>query len=344
MEGAGTKNMSPILIIGYPRSGSTLLRSIIASHPDVYMVNEPELFRFLFNLGLSASRPVEKKDREIIFKHLNTPDLKSNIHLHINSLPAKYLDGFVENDSLNSFRLVYEYLIGKTGKQFWGEKSLDNSFLIEEIYETFKDVFFIQINRDPRSSIRSRILKKYPKYQGEDGFLEKPPKITEIKLYLRNALILADFSTRWAKYVGSALSKLQKLSKENYCIIKYEDLINDPEKTLELVFNSMGIRYIPGLHSEQNRKNDVISTFDDSQYHTNVSEPLDVSRSEAYNRIASVYQYIIAKYSGEVAKSIGYDFSDINPGYFYRTLNNLVFSKKLRNFYGAIRRGGIKKH
>ena len=70
--------MNPILIIGYPRSGSTLLRSILGSHPDINMINEPEVLALLCNLGFTPSGAIEKKDREVIMAHLKSPNLKSN--------------------------------------------------------------------------------------------------------------------------------------------------------------------------------------------------------------------------------------------------------------------------
>ena len=227
--------MNPILIIGYPRSGSTLLRSILGSHPDINMINEPEVLALLCNLGFTPSGAIEKKDREVIMAHLKSPNLKSNTKLHIDSLPAAYLDSFVDDDSLNSLRLVYEFLMNIGDRPFWGEKSLHNSFLIQEIYEMYKDAFFIQLNRDPRSSLRSHILKKYPEYETKEGFLEKPPKLGEMKQYVRNVLNLAYYSTKWSNYIEASLDKLEKLPKENYCIIKYEDLVTNPDKTLEII-------------------------------------------------------------------------------------------------------------
>ena len=58
-EGGGNEGSAPILIVGLPRSGSTLIEQILASHPDVEGTHElPDLGRTARSIG------VERDDRK----------------------------------------------------------------------------------------------------------------------------------------------------------------------------------------------------------------------------------------------------------------------------------------
>ncbi|MDJ0748343.1 MAG: sulfotransferase [Woeseiaceae bacterium] len=55
-EGSGDDSDAPIFIVGLPRSGSTLIEQILASHPDVEGTHElPDLGRVARSIGLSRS-------------------------------------------------------------------------------------------------------------------------------------------------------------------------------------------------------------------------------------------------------------------------------------------------
>ncbi len=55
-EACGNDSNAPILIVGLPRSGSTLIEQILASHPDVEGTHElPDLGRVARSIGLSRS-------------------------------------------------------------------------------------------------------------------------------------------------------------------------------------------------------------------------------------------------------------------------------------------------
>jgi len=55
-EGSGDSSHAPIFIVGLPRSGSTLIEQILASHPDVEGTHElPELSRVARSIGLKRT-------------------------------------------------------------------------------------------------------------------------------------------------------------------------------------------------------------------------------------------------------------------------------------------------
>ena len=56
LAGAGDSTQAPVFIVGMPRSGTTLVEQILASHPEVYGAGELALLRDLVS-GISVSEP-----------------------------------------------------------------------------------------------------------------------------------------------------------------------------------------------------------------------------------------------------------------------------------------------
>ena len=55
--GAGSRDETPIFVVGLPRSGSTLVEQILASHPSVYGAGRSHLYRLVSVKGSSTSCP-----------------------------------------------------------------------------------------------------------------------------------------------------------------------------------------------------------------------------------------------------------------------------------------------
>ena len=84
-KGNGNPSRLPIFIVGMPRSGSTLVEQILASHPDVYAAGERGYFR-------EAVRALDAQTGGAHFPE-NVPDLTAE---QLRALGANYLDRVVK--------------------------------------------------------------------------------------------------------------------------------------------------------------------------------------------------------------------------------------------------------
>ena len=106
------KLKNPIYIVGFPRSGTTLLRSILSQHSLVCLINEPELLLALRQAGyrvderiavskelIDALKKIGPCNRYLCCSNINDQSLlfKDNEHLY--------------------FKEIYERLLLQNGKE-----------------------------------------------------------------------------------------------------------------------------------------------------------------------------------------------------------------------------------
>jgi Sulfotransferase family len=61
---------TPVFIVGYPRSGTTLLMAMLGSHPEITMFNEPMLIRDMREWGLGFKGCVEGRGKVELLQKL----------------------------------------------------------------------------------------------------------------------------------------------------------------------------------------------------------------------------------------------------------------------------------
>ena len=122
---------APIFIIGCPRSGTTLIRVILDSHPNICCGPETHLIR-------------------------NLKPIKDNIHENWNRLEPYGLTENIANKKLSEiFSIFHENYMKLKNKKRWAEKTPDNIFYIDVINEFFPNCQFINVIRDGRDVVCS---------------------------------------------------------------------------------------------------------------------------------------------------------------------------------------------
>ncbi|RLF27775.1 MAG: hypothetical protein DRN08_01535 [Thermoplasmata archaeon] len=121
----------PIFIIGCPRSGTTLVRVILDSHPNICCGPETHMFR-----------DIEK--------------FRKNILHRWNMLQPYGVDKKAINQKLKEFFLLFtENYVSTKKKKRWAEKTPDHIFYVDLIDELFPDCQFINVIRDGRDVVCS---------------------------------------------------------------------------------------------------------------------------------------------------------------------------------------------
>jgi tetratricopeptide (TPR) repeat protein len=137
IDGAGLSTARPVFVFGLPRSGTSLVEQILASHPDVYGAGElflgPQTFEAIPAVVRGADSPldcVDKLDRGSISR-----------------LAARHLDGLRAFDGGSSPRIV--------------DKSPQNYQLIGLLAALFPRATFIHCRRDLRDVALSCWLTEF---------------------------------------------------------------------------------------------------------------------------------------------------------------------------------------
>jgi len=205
----------PILIIGAPRSGTTLLTTMLDAHPHIFMANESKIFvRILPHMNKYPS-PVNKQTANKIIKRLKTQELH-----YINSLPTatEVLGAQGDMDLATFLRSLFELLAEKEGKRRWGEKTAVSYRQLDLICKTYPDALLLAMERSP-FEIAASYEKINPKWGSLGGIIH------------------------WLDFKQSLARKAPPTPR--ILIVSYENLITNPKSTLEDVCDHIGEKFDP---------------------------------------------------------------------------------------------------
>ena len=143
----------PILILGSPRSGTTLVRLLLNAHSEVCAPDELIFFgKAVFPAGARrwGRGEVPQATLANFVSHLTArlPAVsEEEVWNAIHALPRR--------DPRGVFVAVMEMLAANAGKPRWAEKTPGNVFYADVLAEMFPDAKFIFVRRDPRAVVAS---------------------------------------------------------------------------------------------------------------------------------------------------------------------------------------------
>lgn len=208
----------PIFIVGAPRSGTTLLRLILDRHPAIAIPDETEFFHFVYNRRRTfGDLSVPRNRQRLIHQYLATEHIR-RLGLDLTALHETLMregTGYPEFfSSLLRFNATHH------GKQIPGEKSPYHALAVELLCAWFPDCRVIHLIPDPRDVAASMMRMPWA---------------------ARSVLVSA---LAWRK---CNLTACQSSRRTNYLMLRYEDLVADPEKQVGRICRHAGVEYAPGL-------------------------------------------------------------------------------------------------
>jgi len=208
-----TSNKPPILIIGPPRSGTTLLATMLNSHPDIFMANEAKVFVRILPHNNNYPSPINERTAKSIIHRLETQELH-----YLQPLPeAKEILRENTNMDLAAFlRSLFETLAHREGKKRWGEKTAVAYRQLPLIRRCFPDALLIGLERNPYE-IAASYMRINPKW-GALGAL-----------------------VHWLDF-RRAVAR-ENFKEANIQMVSYEELISNPETVLRNVCAYVGEEY-----------------------------------------------------------------------------------------------------
>lgn len=228
---------SPVFIIGPPRSGSTILYQLITNFFDVsYIDNLMHLSRENLFFGLWLSKLFYKNKSHNTFmsdygntqKHgLHAPSEGGNIWYRWFDKSVTYFEkDSLSNKKINSINRIFKAILNKYNKPLI-IKNLMFSQRIKALSQIYPNSKFIVIKRSPEFNAQS-IYKAKLKMPKNEWWSTKPKNYKKLL-----NLSLIEQSVSQVYFLEKQIHEdLGLFPKENITSIKYEDLINASEKTL----------------------------------------------------------------------------------------------------------------
>jgi protein-tyrosine sulfotransferase len=221
----------PIFIIGVPRSGTTLVRTILDSHPEIACGPETP--------WLAPHQP-----RSIGALHRFLCDDKLGVCASF---------GLDRDTVTRASRRMAEDLFGAyahlRGKSRWAEKTPDNLLHLEFLLELFPDARLIHIVRDPLDvAISTSVIPEHRKgiSASHEKLLQLGPGVT-VGNNAFNALLRR---SHWDRLIHAGLSGRDVLR------VAYERLVRSPEVVAREICAHVGEDYDPAMLEYERAEHD----------------------------------------------------------------------------------------
>ena len=229
----------PVEIMGYPKSGTTLLLSLLDYHPQL-VVFPFELKYFQRIIGPSYYRNIPKQEKiDILFNKVGLNrfqndkiDYREGVAYGNHDFSDIDYSLFKDSvlDRINNAKSDKEIMLSviesfydveqsdKRDKRAWVEKTPYNNYYFPLMKKWFgDDMVCLHVIRDPYDNFASYRKKLFP------------------------TLTIKRFCSDWI--FSKALIPLAKKMIKNYHVIQYEDLVNEPEKTMKKVCEWINIDF-----------------------------------------------------------------------------------------------------
>jgi len=268
-------NNIPFFILGNPRSGTTLFRLMLNSHPSIVVPPESGFMQWWYN---KYGNTTKLDFDNIVFIEKLVKDILSSKKIEEWSLTTNDLIDIIPDNRPKNYAefcvLVYKlYGISKGKKDFIiGDKNnyyINHLDVLNKIYPQAKYIHLVRDGRDVASSYLNL------------------NKIDSKSVYKPNLPVdIEDIANEWKNNVDAIDSFIKQKSSLK---VKYESLITKPEETLRIVTDFLQIDYSHEMLNYYNKDNfdEPNSTID---WKKKTMKKVDSSNLNKYKKVLSIEQ------------------------------------------------------
>jgi hypothetical protein len=232
----------PVFICGHPKSGTSLLRAMLDSHPELLVYPEEtvffrrylpkargktleeklvladELLLHIFSWNQIAPPPSQKDFPDRDYSDVPFPKVREAYR----QLAVQRLrhDGDLLFNALAAYGMVTDNLYEETHR--WVEKTPYNERFVKQILAWWPEALFIHVIRDPRDNYAT-YKRKHPEWSVES------------------------FARSWRDSTQEGLAYQARLGSQHYWVMRYEDLVRHPEEYIQKICTFLGIQDDPTL-------------------------------------------------------------------------------------------------
>ncbi len=318
IQNTNNSNIPFFFILGRPRSGTTLIQSILDAHQNVIIPSECKVILDLyFKFGHSKELTqtlIEKIISELRQLHkienwnINFDEVKKDLE---NEKGEFHFQQLIEIIYLN-----FQSAFSKKNILALGDKNPAYSKFPKLLLKIFPDAKFIHIIRDYRDHYLS--VKK-------TGLINALETVT-IFLWKRSIIRMEKFAK---KYPNQFLN------------VRYEDFVSNPENNLKQICSFLDIEFSSELLNFHKSREKTLNQYKEKnidKFHKKVYTPIDANNTQKWKRELSDREIIIADYIvGKTANEYGYEKKYNNFSFklkFGQTLRLMLI--KLHFYYLAI--------
>lgn len=295
---------APIFVVSAPRSGSTLLRLILNTHPRIDVPPPGWLFDMIYPYMYSYGDLKTPANLVALAEDvLETPTVsKWRLSISAQELAAKAR----ESTFRGIFSALHEAHMALEGKRRWGEKTPRHGFWMDEIGGLFPEAQFIHIVRDGRDmaiDISDSILLPYSVYSG---------------------------ANLWQRYVTAIRDSASRIDPGHYLEVRYEDLCANSETIIRRICDYLGEEFEPAMLSPNKTRS--AQSWSTHPLHAKTAQPISTRYCEMYKaRITTDDTAALEALIGKTLQSFGYPITGRGKPLDARLASQLIESDAVTN-------------
>jgi hypothetical protein len=270
----------PIFVLGFPRSGTTLLSLMLDSHSQIAIPYESNFIvpYFKERYGLRSLASTDERAK-LVNDALSEPFVKK----WDKAVAPEDVDLAKCLDLPSTVDQIYTAYARFSGKTIWGDKTPGYTEYVYVLHKMFRSARYVHIVRDGRDVALSLKDKDW----GPDSFI--------------GAL------REWNRVVGGARQMLFMLPEDRAIEVRFEDLVEEPENQMRRITDFLQVPFEPEmLHAYRERAPHKVGEFI-NDIHVHLREP--PSRSQAYKwrkKLSLSEQAIAHDVAGKLLTELGY--------------------------------------
>lgn len=290
--------MNTFFIAGVQRSGTTLLSVMLRKHPDIHLEEQSISFRMItaFKSSYDLLPDHLETDRQDFYSRIIENDFEGRL---------ARLIGEEHTRSYRDLRTLLQKSIEKklstTGTTVWGDKAPNLQNYLSDLLLLIPGAKIIHMVRDGRANAGSIARRSY-----------------------RNLSLSAQ---QWVDGNTFGLINRDYIGPENYLIVKYEALLDDPDATMREVCRFLSIPFTEAILDPADKE-----IPEEKRY---VKSKIDRSKIDAFRKELSPAQIKkIERIQGPILREFGYELlSDLSPETFkYLNVRQRIWYNQVDNF------------
>ncbi|HTX87876.1 MAG TPA: sulfotransferase [Bacteroidales bacterium] len=250
-------------VLGRPRSGTTLLRTLFDAHPNVKIPIEYPFFFYLYARYRKEGR-IRKEEAGVLFEELRTKKVFNRRYFDYMKMDEEAflhsLEAFPGGLSPMDFYKLVNYhsgsLFDKEEIRWIGDKNPIYSIYPQKLLELFPGSRFLCIVRDYRDNFVS--MRKF-EFEALNTFL---------------------LAYRW-KYVIRLFLKMKKKYPDRFYIIRYEELVSKPEEHVKKLCEYLELPFHQEVLDFYRKSSEAPKYVPEElmmKYHKSLTEPISTDK------------------------------------------------------------------
>ncbi|MGH9120050.1 MAG: sulfotransferase family protein [Acidimicrobiales bacterium] len=277
-----------LLVVGCGRSGTTVLRTVLDSHPELAVAHEG---RFVVPLGLRRARyerPGGFDGERFVHDMAGDAAVRTNLGLDDDELRTLIGERPVV-DFPDAARRVFARYASKRGKPRYGDKMPGYVLRIPLLAAMFPEARLVHIIRDGRDVALSSMAI--------DGNAKDP----------------VELAINWTTRVGAGRAAGRDLGRGRYREVRYEALVAEPEPVASELCEFLDLDFEPAMLRFFERADGVPAKVQANPRHARLAEPLSPGRRSWRTEMSTADLERFEAVAGARLDELGYERGVARP-------------------------------